>query len=77
MLVTTLFVYSTYYFRRNKKVLPITTPDDGKGAEIASNEEAGDGTYKKEDPDQSVKPSQAEPTVSAASGAQAQTEVKV
>lgn len=39
MLVTTLFIYSTYFFRRNKKVLPITTPDDGKGTEVASNEE--------------------------------------
>ena len=77
MLVTTLFIYSTYFFRRNKKVLPITTPDDGKGTEVASNEEAGDGNYKKEDSDQSVKPSQAEPTVPGASGAEAQTEVKV
>ena len=77
MVISTVFIYSTYFLHRNKKVLPITTPDDGKGAEVTSNEEAGDSAYKKEDLDQIVKPIQAEPTVPAESGAQAQTEGKV
>lgn len=65
MLVTTISVYSMYYFRKAKKVLPITTPNDAKDSELKSNEEV-DSTYKADDLDQSVKStSQAEPVVQA------------
>ena len=65
MLVITISVYSMYYFRKAKKVLPITTPNDAKDSELKSNEEV-DSTYKADDLDQSVKStSQAEPVVQA------------